>query len=270
MVFSHSNKFVQFIKFLNAPKGIIVKIAYICFCPFMKKIVGICSILLLFSSTILAQEKSKGKEPKGDDEYDMKNYKGEPSDRIILEVNHTGWLNPPKGINMSWKSMGFNVALMFDKAIGRSNFSVGYGIGFFSHNFHSNADFVTRYDSTKKYLVTEMVPKTNPYTINRFAQKIVEVPLELRFRTKTISKFKIMVGGKIGYVFSDFRKVFDDKGHFKFYDTKNMNYLRYGVLVRIGVEQFAVTASYYFSEVFTKHGPQGVIPYSVGIAIIPF
>jgi hypothetical protein len=236
----------------------------------MKRTVHTLCLVFLLGTCVFAQEKPKDNDTKRSDEYDIKNYKGEPSDRIILEVNHTGWLNPPKGINMSWKSMGFNVALMFDKSLGRSNFSVGYGIGFFSHNFHSNADFVTRYDSTQKYTVTEMVPKTNPYTINRFAQKIVEVPLELRFRTKTISKFKIMVGGKIGYVFSDFRKVFDDEGHSKFYDTKNMNYLRYGVLVRIGVEQFALTASYYFSEVFTKHGPQGIIPYSVGIAIIPF
>jgi hypothetical protein len=236
----------------------------------MKKAVHTLCFLFLFGSFALAQEKPKDKELKDMDEYDMKNYKGEPSDRIILEVNHTGWLNTPKNINMSWKSVGFNVALMFDKALGRSNFSVGYGIGFFSHNFQSNADFVYRYDSLNKYTVTEMVPKTNNYTINRFAQKIVEVPLELRFRTKTVAKFKIMVGGKIGYVFSDFRKVFDDTGHFKFYDTKNMNYLRYGVLVRVGVEQFAFTASYYFSEVFTKRGPQGIIPYSVGIAIIPF
>lgn len=237
----------------------------------MKRTAYTLCFIFLLSLVTYAQEKQKDdlKDPDMDD-YDRKQYKGEPSDRIILEVNHTGWLNPPKGINMSWKSVGFNVAVMFDKAIGRSNFSIGYGIGFFSHNFHSNGDFVYRYDSLKKYTVTEVVPKTNNYTINRFAQKIVEVPLEIRFRTKTINKFKVMLGGKVGYVFSDFRKVFDDKGHYKFYDTKNMNYLRYGVVVRVGVEQVALTASYYFSEVFTKRGPQGIIPYSVGIAIIPF
>jgi len=230
-------------------------------------------ILFLSIQVIVFSQKTKEKKDvaEKESEFDMKNYKGEPSDRLILEINHTGWLNPPKGITMNWKSVGFNVALMFDKAIGRSNFSVGYGIGFFSHNFHSNADFVNRYDSLKKYTVTDIVPKTNNYTINRFAQKIVEVPLEIRFRTKTISKFKIMLGGKVGYVFSDFRKVFDDKGHLKYYDNKNMNYLRYGVVARIGVEQFCLTASYYFSDVFKKdRSVNGIIPYSIGIAIIPY
>jgi hypothetical protein len=249
-----------------------VKIVYICSPSFMKRIAHtLCHILLLcFIANGQDKSNQEKKVTKEYEEYDLKNYKSEPSDRLILEVSHTGWLNVPKGITMNWKSMGFNVALMFDKSIGRSNFSVGYGIGFFNHNFHSNADFVYRYDSLQKHNITDIIPKTNNYTVNRFSQRIVEVPLEIRFRTKTISKFKIMLGGKIGYVFSDFRKVFDDKGHFKFYDTKNMNYLRYGVVARIGVEQFCLTASYYFSEVFTKRGPDGIIPYSVGIAIIPF
>ena len=160
---------------------------------------------------------------------------------------------------------------MFDKPIGRSNFSLGYGIGIFSHNYHSNAVFVNRYDSVNKYSVTDLIPKTNNYTVNRYAQKILEVPLELRFRTKTISKFKVMVGGKIGYVVSDFRKIFDDTGKLKYYDTQNINYLRYGVVFRVGIEQFCFTASYYFSEVFVKNrGVNGITPYSFGIAIIPF
>ena len=190
------------------PKGINVKIAYICSNYFMKRTALTLCCMIVFCFIANAQNKPKQTKviTKENDEYDMKNYKGEPSDRLILEINHTGWLNAPKGVTMSWKSIGFNIALMLDKSIGRSNFSIGYGIGFFSHNFHSNADFVYRYDSLNKFNVTEIVPKTNNYTINRFAQKIVEVPLEIRFRTKTISKFKIMLGGKIGYVFSDFRK----------------------------------------------------------------
>jgi hypothetical protein len=232
-------------------------------------------LFLLFSLNLCAQDKPKPKEKTKvltpEEEYDRKNYKIEPSDRLIFEVNHTGWLNYPSNIQMSWKSIGFNIALMFDKPIGRSNFSIGYGIGFYSHNFHSNASFVNHYDSLNNYYTTEMIPKTNNYTVNRFAQQILEIPLELRFRTKTLSKFKIMFGGKFGYVVNDFRKVFDDAGKLKYYDTKNVNYLRYGVLFRIGVEQVCFTACYYFSDVFVKNrGLNGITPYSVGIAIIPY
>lgn len=229
------------------------------------------TILLLFSSLLVAQNQPKNKQTKIEDEYDLKNYKGEPSDRIIIEINRTGWINQPSNINTSWKSIGVNFAMMFDKPIGKSNFSFGYGIGIFSHNYHSNADFVYRYDSIKHFTVTDIVPKTNNYTTNRFAQKILEAPVELRFRTKTISKFKLMLGGKVGYVVSDFRKVFDDKGKYKIYDTKNLNYLRYGVVFRVGVEQFCFTACYYFSDVFQKNrSVNGIAQYSFGVAIIPY
>ena len=236
-------------------------------------------ILMCMQFLSIAQTKDnppKQQQPKKDkkqteDEYDLKNYKSDPNDRLIFEINHTGWLNQPSNIKTNWKSIGVNFALMFDKPLGHSNFSIGYGIGIFSHNYHSNADFIYRYDSLKKFTVTDMVPKTNNYTINRFAQKIIEAPLEIRFRTKTISKFKLMLGGKVGYIVSDFRKVFDDKGKFKIYDTKNLNYLRYGVVFRIGVEQICLTASYYFSDVFVKNkGVNGITPYSFGLAIIPY
>jgi len=223
---------------------------------------------------IISQEKKNNEKTKvknsEEEEYDLKKYSAMPNDRVIFEVNHTGLLNLPSNIKMRWKSLGINVALMFDKPLGRSNFSLGYGIGIYSHNFHSNAEFIYRRDSISKNTVTDWVPKLNNYTLNRFTQRILEIPLELRFRTKTIQKFKVMMGGKFGYVVSDFRKVFDDKGKIKMYDTKNLNYLRYGVVFRVGIDQVCLTASYYFSEVFLKDkGVNGLLPYSFGIAIIP-
>jgi hypothetical protein len=208
---------------------------------------------------------------KENEEFELKNYKASPSDRLILEFNHTGWLNTPSNIKMSWKSVGFNIALMFDKPIGNSNFSIGYGIGLYSHNFHSNADFVHRYDSLKNYSVTDMTPKTNSYRINRFGTKTLEAPLEIRFRTKTINKFKMMAGFKAGYIVHDFRKIFDDKVKYKIFEEPNLNRLQYGFVFRIGVEQFCFTACYYVSEVFKKdRGVNGITPYSFGIAIIPY
>lgn len=214
---------------------------------------------------------STSKSSRANDEFELKNYKDSPSDRLILELNHTGWINTPAGIKMNWRSIGFNISLMFDKPIGNSNFSIGYGIGLFSHNYHSNAEFSHRFDSIKRYTVTDMVPKSGNYRINRFGTKILEAPVELRFRTKTINKFKIMAGFKAGYIVHDFRKIFDDKGKYKLFEEQNLNRLQYGFVFRIGVEQFCFTACYYISEVFKKdRGVNGITPYSFGIAIIPY
>lgn len=203
-------------------------------------------------------------------EFDLKNYKADPKDRLIFEVNYTSWLGAPKNIKTDWKCIGFNFSTMFDKPLGNSNFSFGYGLGIYVHNFSSNANFIYKLDSVSNAVTTIIEPKIIPYTANRYNERSVEIPLELRFRTKTTTTFKIMVGGKIGYVMSDFKKSDDADGRIRLYNIKNVNHWRYGVNFRIGVEQICLTASYYFSEVFTDKGPKGINPFSVGIAIIPY
>jgi len=217
---------------------------------------------------VFSQEKKK---PKEDDEFHIKNYKLEPGDRLIIEVNHTSWVGFPPSVKIKTPSIGVNLALMFDKAIGKSNFTIGYGIGLFSHNFHSNADFIYVKDSVSNTFTTKLEPYTRPVSLNRYAEKILEVPVELRFRTKTDRQFKIHVGGKIGYVVNNFRSIRDNDGKVRVYDIKNIDPLRYGVNFRIGFEQIAICATYYLSEVFNKNrGPAGVHPFALGIAIIPY
>ena len=203
-------------------------------------------------------------------EFDLKNYKSDPKDRLIFEINYTSWLNTPAAIKTDWKCIGFGFYTVFDKPIKQSNFSFAYGIGFYGHNYSSNAVFTYQFDSLTKLTTASLEPKTQSYKSNRYNQRSIEIPLELRFRTKTEQSFKVMIGAKIGYVLSDFMKTDDSFGKIRVYDIKNINRLRYGVNLRIGVEQFCLTASYYLSEVFTKDGPKGINPFSIGIAIIPY
>lgn len=228
----------------------------------------ICSLFallaLLISTTISAQKKEE-------DEFSLKHYKLEPGDRLIIEVNHTSWTGFPSTIKTKLPSVGVNFSMMFDKSLGNSNFTFGYGIGLFSHNFHSNADFIYSRDTVSGGFNTKLEPFSRPVSLNRYAEKIIEIPLELRFRTKTDRQFKIHVGGKIGYVVNNFRSIRDNDGKIRVYDIKNVNPLRYGVHFRIGFEQVALTGSYYLSEVFNKgRGPAGIHPFSFGIAIIPY
>jgi hypothetical protein len=219
-----------------------------------------------------SQDSLKRKKKNADSEFDLKNYKSDPGDRLIIEINHTGWLNLPPGITQeNLKSIGVNTQVMFDKPLGKSAFSIGYGLGLFSHNFHSNADFVYHRDSVSSVLTTSLQPYTHPVSLNRYAQKIIEIPVEIRFRTKTDKQFKIHLGGKVGYVVNDFRSIKDSDGKIRVYNVKNINPIRYGINFRIGFEQIALTASYYFTEIFKKDkGVNGIVPYSIGIAIIPY
>jgi hypothetical protein len=235
----------------------------------LKRLLTASVLVLLITFSGTAQQPNKPGY-KGDSEYDLKNYKADPRDRLILEANYTNWTNVPKGIKSDWKCLGFAFATMFDKPFGASNFSLGFGLGLYVHNFSSNADFVYKLDSTNSHVTTLLEPKKIPYIANRYNERSFEIPIELRFRTKTATMFKLMLGGKIGYVISDFRKSDDADGRIRHYNNPNINRLRYGIVFRVGVEQICLTASYYLSEVFTKDGPKGILPYSIGIAIIPY
>jgi hypothetical protein len=228
-----------------------------------------CLLLTGLVFTAKAQQDSS-KFKKAVSEFDLKNYKADPKDRLIFEANYTGWLGTPKNIKADWKCIGFGFYTLFDKPLGNSNFSFGYGLGFYAHNYSSNADFIYQLDSNNLNVTTVIQPKTAPYIANRYNERSFEIPLELRFRTKTETVFKVMVGAKVGYVVSDFKKTDDADGRIRRYNIKNVNHFRYGVNFRIGVEQVCLTASYYFSEVFTSGGPKGINPFSVGIAIIPY
>lgn len=228
-------------------------------------------ILLGLGSSVQAiAQKDSTKHKKPISEYDLKNYKADPKDRLIFEANYTNWLRAPKNIKSDWKSLGFNFSTMFDKPLGKSNFSIGYGAGLYVHNYSSNADFIYKLDTINKYVTTVIEPKKDKYVANRYNERSVEIPVEIRFRTKTTRVFKVMLGGKIGYVLSNFKKLDDKDGRIRIYNIKNVNKLRYGVNFRIGVEQICLTASYYFSEVFTENGTKGIHPFSIGIAIIPY
>lgn len=235
----------------------------------MKKVILLFFIFWLTGNFSVAQ-KDSSKLKKTISEFDLKNYKADPKDRLILEPNYTSWIGEPKGIKADWKCIGFSFYTLFDKPIKNSNFSFGYGLGFYFHNFSSNANIIYQLDSLNKNISTIIEPKTNAYKANKYNERSVEIPLELRFRTKTTTVFKMMLGVKLGYVISNFKKTDDADGRIRLYDIKNINPWRYGVVFRVGVEQVCLTASYYLSEVFTNKGPQGIHPFSIGIAIIPY
>lgn len=227
-------------------------------------------IFLILVSAIFSSVAQQKTDYKGESEFDLKNYKGDPRDRLILEVNYTNWLGAPKNIKSDWKCVGFNFASMFDKPFGKSNFSLGFGLGIYVHNYSSNADFIYKLDSSNQKVTTILQPRTTPYIANRYNERSFEIPIELRFRTKSATMFKVMLGGKIGYVVSDFKKTDDADGRVRRYHLQNINRLRYGINFRIGIEQICLTGCYYLSEVFTENGPKGVHPFSIGIAIIPY
>jgi hypothetical protein len=234
----------------------------------LKRMTGL--LLLLSATGGFAQKDQKDQKDK-DNEFSMYAYKARPQDRILLEMNHTGWLGMPHGLKEKATTGGFNFYLYFDHPIKNSHFSFAWGAGMSSHNIHGPINLVYHVDSLNGNInYTSIERRKEPYKVNRIGFKLVEVPVELRFRTWTNYQFKAMLGFKAGYVVQTFRKIFDKDGKVKIYDIYGTNPLRYGITLRLGWEQIHLTGFYALSEVFLKgKGQKGIIPFSFGIAYTP-
>jgi hypothetical protein len=204
-------------------------------------------------------------------EFSIYNYKPTPQDRLILEVNHTGWLGMPDGLKEKLTSGGVNIILFFDHPIKQSRYSFAWGIGLSSHNIHGPINLNQDIDPVTRGINFLSVSKrVEPYKKNRIGFKIIELPVEFRIRTKTNYQFKLMAGFKVGYVLQTFKKTFDQYGKIKIFDIYGVNPIRYGPTIRIGWEQVHITAFYSLSEVFLKNkGQAGIIPFSIGFAYTP-
>jgi len=208
---------------------------------------------------------------KDSSEFSIYKYKPSPKDRLILEVNHTGWLGVPSQFEQSLFSGGVNIMLFFDHPIKSSHFSFAWGACLSSFNIHGPFDLVYKTDSvTKAIQYTSLQKRTTPYHINRIGLKVLEVPFEFRFRSFTDYQFKLSLGFKVGYVIQSFRKIYDANMKVKIFDIAGINPWRYGITLRMGWEQLHFTAFYSLSEFFESgKGTGGINPFSIGIAYTP-
>ena len=226
--------------------------------------------LFFLTHNLLGQKKEKEIKKTDKHLFDLSRYKPEPKDRVIFEFLHCGWLNMPEGVKYDWHSRGANILLYFDYPLGKSNFSLAWGGGMSWHNLSGNMNFSYGIDSLG-YIQTFVTPLETPFRKNIIGAKTLEIPFDIRFRTRKVRSLKITVGGKIGYTVQNFRKIFDEQGKRKYFDVTNYNPLRYGINFRIGYEQFYLCGFYALSSIFKDdHGTPQLTPYTIGFGFSPW
>ena len=186
-------------------------------------------------------------------------------DRFLITFNTDGWLNTPDGIELRPYSLGIESHIMYDYQFGKSIMSFSWGYGFSSHNVHHNGFFAA--DTTNNQL-TRLYPfeKSYNYIKNKLHATYLEVPLELRLRTRGETPFKLYLGAKVGYLVNIHSKTKDYSGKTKFYGLENVMNLRYGVTAKIGYNAWTISGFYSLTPLISEGGGDRLIPYSLGIS----
>jgi len=205
-------------------------------------------------------------------------------DRLIMELNYNDWLGKPDSIDTKWYGRGINLYFMYDFKLGKQNIvSFAPGLGFSSHNVYHNTLIVEQsIDSLPNFGHTLMleIPEGIDYRNNKINTNYVEVPVELRFRTKPNQygkSFKVALGARFGYLFNAHTKYrgdsFDGSGKtikYKTFLLPNINKLRFGPSIRIGYGNFSIVSYYALTGVFESDVAPKLNAFSIGLSFNSF
>lgn len=234
-----------------------------------KKTALLAGLLMALNMSVFAQEKSKLSS----------------SDRFIMDVFTDFWQNyPQEDLKPAAINRGIAFHLMVDKPLGFSNFSIAAGLGYAGHNLYSKSLLVIATDenAASSFAFTPIAEGVK-FSKNKINVNYLELPLELRFRTKkTSQKFRVHAGVKLGYLINAHTKYkgeptadyqgYNNNSTVKKHFTNNeeVNAFRYGAIARIGYGQFNLNAFYALNPLFKKDKGPEMFPISIGLSYIPF
>ncbi len=208
-------------------------------------------------------------------------------DHFITELFTDLWQEIPEDLDVRIFNRGFNSYFMYDYPIAKTNFAIGFGLGLSYHNLHSNGILKREVDETLGFTgETEFNIIAGDYRTNKLTLAYIDMPVEIRFRTKNIlNSFKVAIGFKAGYNIKNYTKYDGDlldgtldkdgevpKIKTKEYDIEHIERFRYGITTRIGYGKINITAYYSLTPLMVKNKSKAdkMFPISVGIAFTPF
>ncbi len=223
----------------------------------------------------------------------FKKEKNTKKDVIIFDLFNDFWQDVPELVKLRGINQGISISAMMNSPIGYSNFSLAYGLGLSSHNMYSDAvpilgkDINNKPDGTVQFIkLGNYAGKTVEYSINKLNITYLDLPIELKFKTKAEKKkiFRSSIGFKFGYNISnhtkyrgeDYVEESDDYVTIKKSNIKYINNWHYGIIARVGYGRFNLMAYYSLSKLFENdklkynNKEYQIYPISIGISIIPF
>ena len=175
-------------------------------------------------------------------------------DQFYLAVTYNLLGNKPDQVSQSGFSSGFHLGFIRDFPVNkRRNIAFGVGLGLSSNSFNQN--FLITKDETGnlEYLVLDKSDIN--YSKNKFTTYMVEVPLQLRWRTSTAESYKfwrIYTGVNIGYLLYNSSKFRGDLGTIKNSKIDSFNDFQYGLTMSAGYNTWNIYFYYGLNSIFNN------------------
>ncbi len=241
----------------------------------MKKILGVLLIVLI-GNAVLAQEEAKKS-------------KLDIPGTLLIDLGFNFFNNAPASMDTKFfGSKTLNLYYQYDINIGDSKFSFHPGIGVGIDKYHFDQDITITHlrDTNEDYITSidtlaNIFPNATGFDKSKLAATYLDIPVEFRFYTNPDNKsksFKVGIGGRIGLRLNSHTKIkYTEDGNtikLKNHQNFDMNTIRYGSTVRVGIGWFNLFYYHNFSDLFkSDKGPAAgtaITNYTVGLTIAGF
>ncbi|RXG14150.1 outer membrane protein with beta-barrel domain [Leeuwenhoekiella aestuarii] len=166
-------------------------------------------------------------------------YKKYREDQFYLGVTFNLLTNKPKEMEQNGFSGGIHFGFIRDMPINKQrNLSIGMGGGLSMNTYNQNL-FVG--ETTSEESIFDIIDSSTDYDKNWLSTYIVEVPIQLRWRTSTATNYKfwrIYTGLQLGYVYA-YKFHFEETGNqVTQTDVPEFNKYRMGLTFSFGYDTF--------------------------------
>lgn len=176
-------------------------------------------------------------------------------DQFYLSVTYNLLGQKPTNLSQRGFSSGFHFGFIRDFPINeRRNVAIGVGLGLSSNSYNQNMLIMQKQNGDYKYSIIN--EDSISFSKNKFSTYLVEMPLELRWRTSTAKDYKfwrIYTGFKVGYAFYNSSKFNGSIGKIKNSNIADINKLRYGLTLSAGYSTWNAHIYYGLNSIFDKN-----------------
>jgi hypothetical protein len=175
-------------------------------------------------------------------------------DQFYFSLTYNLLSQKPENLSQQAFSAGFHFGFIRDMPINdKRNWAIGIGLGLSSNSYNQNMLILKEPDGSFDYSIID--EDNISFTKNKFTTYLVEIPLELRWRTSTPIEYKfwrIYSGVKFGYVLYNSSKFEGSLGQIKNSNIADMTSLQYGITCSVGYSTWNAHIYYGLNPLFDK------------------
>lgn len=178
-------------------------------------------------------------------------YKDYREDQFYTSITYNLLTNKPNDVSQSGFSSGFHFGFIRDMPINeKRNFAIGLGLGLSANSYNQNLSILETDNQILYNIIDESEVNVSK---NKFTTYLVEVPLEIRWRTSTATNYnfwRIYSGFKVGYLLYNSTKFKSDSGNQNLSNLEDFNKLQYGLTLSAGYGTWNFHVYYGLNSIF--------------------